>query len=51
MDGKPHQQKPDWDNLSKAWQDALCDDDSYVYDAHCRKFWGRTGAIIDHTIK
>ena len=45
MDGKPHQQKPDIDNLEKAFLDALCKDDSYVYAHAGEKYWGREGAI------
>lgn len=46
MDGQPHQQTPDLDNLLKAWKDAL-----YVNDAHVwayrevEKRWGHTGKI------
>lgn len=39
MLGKPHQQKPDIDNLSKAVLDALCLDDSYIYSLHAEKYW------------
>lgn len=46
MAGEPHQQKPDIDNLAKAFMDAFSEDDSYVYDLHARKFWGEKGAII-----
>lgn len=44
-DGKPHQKKPDIDNYLKAFLDALCSDDSYVYDARAQKFWAREGSI------
>lgn len=43
--GKPHQQKPDIDNYLKAFMDALCDDDSYIWDVHPRKFWAIEGSI------
>lgn len=46
FDGKPHQVKPDADNYLKAFMDALCDDDSYIYDARVQKFWARKGSII-----
>lgn len=46
MDGKPHQDKPDIDNFLKAFMDAMCKDDSYVYDAHARKFWAYEGKIM-----
>lgn len=39
MDGEPHQQRPDVDNLLKAFLDALCDDDSFVWDVRSRKLW------------
>lgn len=45
MDGKPHQQKPDKDNLEKAFLDALCGDDSYVWDARITKRWAKSGRI------
>lgn len=45
MDGKPHQQRPDIDNLVKAFLDALCEDDSYVYKIHCEKYWSTDGRI------
>lgn len=41
MCNKPHQQKPDLDNLMKAFKDALADEDSFVYKyRNCVKFWG-----------
>lgn len=43
--GQPHQQKPDIDNLLKGFLDALCEDDSYVYDARAMKCWDDVGAI------
>lgn len=46
MDGKPMQDKPDIDNFLKAFMDAMCSDDSYVYDAHPRKYWAYEGKII-----
>lgn len=44
--GKPHTQKPDLDNLLKALQDALFDDDSGIHSITIKKIWGDTGAII-----
>jgi len=39
-DGQPHQQKPDKDNLEKAFLDALLpDDDSHVWDGRATKLW------------
>ncbi|MGU0055537.1 RusA family crossover junction endodeoxyribonuclease [Enterobacter hormaechei] len=43
MNGKPHQQKPDKDNLEKALLDAIFDDDSRVWDGRVTKVWGRGG--------
>jgi len=45
MLGRPHQQKPDIDNLIKSVLDVLCTDDSYIHDVHARKFWATDGAI------
>lgn len=45
MLGKPHQQRPDVDNLAKAFMDALCKEDGYVYDIRARKFWADCGSI------
>lgn len=46
MDGQPHQQRPDTDNLTKAVKDSLAIDDSYVWDEHSTKYWGRTGSVM-----
>lgn len=46
MDGKPHQQKPDIDNLEKALLDALFDNDAHIWDLRKTKIWGEDGAII-----
>lgn len=46
MDGQPHQQRPDIDNICKAVMDALAKEDSYVYALNCKKIWGRRGLII-----
>ncbi|MDY4380363.1 RusA family crossover junction endodeoxyribonuclease [Pectobacterium brasiliense] len=46
MNGKPHQQKPDKDNLEKALLDAIFDDDSRVWDGRVSKVWGESGQII-----
>jgi len=42
---KPHQQKPDIDNLVKAFMDALLDDDSHVWSVKAEKYWGKEGSI------
>ena len=47
MEGKPHQQKPDKDNLEKAVWDAFFGDDSRVWQTRTvEKRWARNGAII-----
>lgn len=43
--GMPHQQKPDIDNLAKAFMDALCEDDSYIYKLEATKIWSTEGYI------
>jgi len=46
-EGKPHQNKPDLDNLIKAFQDCLCKEDSYIHTIdNVKKVWGYEGAII-----
>lgn len=45
MRGKPHKQKPDTDNLIKAFCDALTGDDSQIWDKRGRKFWADRGSI------
>ena len=46
MDGKPHQQRPDVDNLVKALMDCLKKEDSSVYKILISKYWGKDGKII-----
>jgi Holliday junction resolvase RusA-like endonuclease len=46
MMGKPHQGKPDKDNLEKAFLDAVCADDSYIWDGRVSKFWWNEGRIV-----
>jgi Holliday junction resolvase RusA-like endonuclease len=46
MLGKPHTQKPDNDNMLKAFQDCLTDDDSGIWKVTMEKRWGETGKII-----
>lgn len=46
MDGQPHQQKPDLDNLCKAMWDCLSAEDSNIHTIHnVRKVWGHKGQI------
>jgi len=46
MAGKPHQQKPDKDNLEKALMDAIYADDAHIWDSRVTKRWGEVGQII-----
>lgn len=45
MNGKPHQTKPDADNLQKALQDCLCASDQHIWDFRVTKVWAEKGAI------
>ena len=47
MDGKPHASRPDLDNLIKAFQDALAEEDSHIHTyGKMHKMWGYEGKII-----
>jgi len=49
MCGKPHQQKPDIDNLLKALFDAVYDDDSKIWQVGgVMKLWDYEGSITIH---
>lgn len=48
MNGKPHLQRPDTDNLVKAVMDGMKGcwlDDSQVYEIHANKVWAESGAV------
>lgn len=45
MAGEYHQQKPDIDNLLKAFTDCLMTDDSKIYKVIVEKYWATTGSI------
>jgi len=45
LDGKPHQQTPDVDNLLKSLLDAIYTDDCGVWAVMVEKRWGRSGKI------
>jgi Holliday junction resolvase RusA-like endonuclease len=45
MDGKPHQAKPDIDNLCKSIFDCLAASDAYIWRLEAVKYWGREGLI------
>jgi len=50
MDGEPHQQTPDVDNLAKALLDSVYDNDCRVWDIRFIKRWGVDGRIdIENT--
>ncbi len=46
MNGKPHQQTPDLDNLLKALGDAVYQEDKKIYDICVSKRWGFVGGIF-----
>ena len=47
MDGKPHQVKPDIDNMLKAVFDVLCPQgDQSIHSIVAKKIWGEEGKII-----
>lgn len=46
MDGTPHQQTPDLDNLEKGLFDCLREDDAGVWAVAASKRWGTTGKIV-----
>lgn len=45
MNGQPHQQKPDLDNIDKGLLDALHDSDQAVWHLDSKKLWAETGSI------
>lgn len=45
MDGKPHEQVPDWDNLGKALSDAVYGQDCVISDIRIKKRWAQKGSI------
>ena len=47
MEGKPHTQRPDLDNLLKAFKDSLLKEDSHIWKyGNVEKIWGKEGKII-----
>lgn len=46
MNGMPHRQKPDFDNLVKAFTDALTIDDSMIWNCTIKKYWSDTPRIV-----
>lgn len=45
MMGQPHRQRPDVDNLQKAFIDALHQDDAHIHDIRVSKRWALNGQI------
>lgn len=45
LEGKPHQQKPDIDNLLKAWMDCLYRNDAVIWKVSASKLWSVKGCI------
>ncbi len=39
LDTKPHRVKPDNDNIVKLVLDLIWENDSCIYDIHCKKYW------------
>ena len=50
MDGQPHQQKPDLDNLVKAVMDALHRQDCQIWHITAEKRWAVTGSLTITTL-
>lgn len=45
MNGMPHQQRPDIDNLIKGVLDALLEEDCVVWSIAASKFWAEEGSL------
>lgn len=45
MNGTYHDQKPDIDNLAKAFMDAFKSEDKHVAVLKCEKYWAEVGGI------
>ena len=46
MNGQPHMQRPDCDNLFKALADAIYSEDSHIHDVRISKKWANKGKIL-----
>lgn len=46
MNGMPHEQKPDTDNITKAIKDTMLKNDSKVWFESCQKRWAYKGSIL-----
>jgi len=45
MDGKPHKQRPDIDNLLKSLMDAVFLKDEHIYEINVKKVWAKNPFI------
>jgi Holliday junction resolvase RusA-like endonuclease len=45
LEGQPHTQRPDLDNLIKALGDAVCAEDSHLWSIAAEKRWSRVAGI------
>lgn len=45
LDGTPHEQRPDLDNLIKALLDAIFTEDAHVWNIRAEKRWSRVAGI------
>ncbi len=45
MNGQPHKQRPDIDNLIKGLFDHLAKEDSYIWGVEATKIWAEKGSI------
>lgn len=50
MRGQPHQETPDLDNLLKAVNDALLEQDKIIFQIGASKWWDDDGKIIIHNL-
>ena len=46
LNGRPHEQIPDWDNLGKALSDAVYGQDCVISDIRITKRWAYEGSIL-----
>ena len=47
---KPHQKRPDVDNLLKGLMDAFLEEDSHVHTVYAQKFWANEGFVEFYSI-
>lgn len=51
LDGEPHQQRPDVDNMIKAVMDSLSKEDSNIYYVEASKHWGIEGSVTIRPVR